>query len=62
MAFDKEIQRELITNGVDGILIADRLHSDTSHPRNGRYLECLKDAIFIMGKQHCAYQMLLQAY
>ena len=63
MAFDQEILSEFITkNGVDGILIADRLHSGTSHPRNGRYPECLKDAKFSMGKQHCAYQMLLQAH
>ena len=62
MAFDQEILRESITNGVDGILLADRrLHSDTSYPRNDRYLECLKDAKFSMGKQHYAYQMLLQA-
>ena len=62
MAFDQEILNELIINGVDGILLADRLHSDTSHPRNSRYLECLKDAKFSMAKQHYAYQMLLQAH
>ena len=62
MAFDQEILRELITSGVDGILLAYRLHSGTSHPRNGGYLECLKDAEFSMGKQHYAYQMLLQAH
>ena len=62
MAFDQEILRELITNCVDAILSADRLQSDTSHPRNGRYPECFKDAKFSMGKQHYAYQMLLQAH
>ena len=62
MAFDQEILGEFITNGVDRILLANRLHSGTSHPRNGRYLKCLKDAKFSMGKQHYAYQMLLQAH
>ena len=62
MAFDQETLRELITNGVDGILLLHRLHSDTYHPRNGRYLECLKGAKFSMGKQHYAYQVLLQAH
>ena len=62
MAFDQEILREFITNGVDRILLADRLHSGTSHPRNGRYLECLKYAKFSMGKQHYAYQVLLHAH
>ena len=56
MAFDQEIPRELITYGVDRILLANRLHSGTSHPRNGRYLECLKGAKFSMGKQHYAYK------
>ena len=62
MAFDQEILNELIVNGVDGILIADRLHSGSSHTRNGGYLECLKDAKFSMGKQRYAQQMLLQAH
>ena len=62
MAFGQEILREFITSGVDGILLADRLHSDTSHPRNGRYVGCLKDAKFSMENQHYAYEMLLQVH
>ena len=62
MAFDQEILGEFITNDVDGILLAYRLHSGTSHPRDGRYLKCLKDAKFSMGKQHYACQMQLQEH
>ena len=58
MAFDQGIQLDLIESEVDGIFLPDELHFDTSHPRNGRYLECLKDAKFSKGKQHYANQVL----